>query len=45
GVKHISLTNYTNLITTALEKNMVAANMQTVLLEWRNNPSTWNGLS
>jgi len=44
GVKHISLTNYTNLITTALEKNIVSVDMQNVLLEWRNNPSTWNGI-
>lgn len=44
GVKHISLTNYTNLIAIALEKNIVSADMQNVLLEWRNNPSTWNGI-
>lgn len=36
-----SLTNYNALIQLALEKGIVAAEMEPLLLEWRGNPSEW----
>ena len=42
GVKLISLTNYSSLIETALEKRIVPAEVESVLLQWRENPAGWN---
>ncbi len=42
GVPYFSLTNYTSLITAALEKGMVSADEESTLLKWRESPSTWN---
>lgn len=36
-----SLTNYGALIALALEKGIVPAEMESLLLEWRNNPAAW----
>ncbi|HNL82511.1 MAG TPA: orotate phosphoribosyltransferase, partial [Chitinophagaceae bacterium] len=44
NLQHISLTNYTNLIDLAIEKQLVNAELQNVLLDWRDNPATWNGI-
>jgi orotate phosphoribosyltransferase len=41
---YISLTNYNALISLALDKGMVAAGMEQVLLQWRNDPASWNGM-
>jgi orotate phosphoribosyltransferase len=41
---YISLTNYNALISLALDKGMVAAGMEQVLLQWRNDPANWNGM-
>ncbi len=41
GIKYLTLTNYTSLIETAIEKNIVLADMQNLLLAWRNNPANW----
>lgn len=41
GVPLHSLTNYSALIQLALEKGTVPAEMETLLLDWRNNPSEW----
>lgn len=41
GVPFRSLTNYNSLIHLALEKGIVAAEMESLLLEWRGNPSEW----
>lgn len=41
GIKYLTLTNYTSLIETAIEKNIVSADMQNLLLAWRNNPANW----
>lgn len=43
-LKHISLTNYSSLIDLAIDKKIVSATMQEVLLNWRNSPSTWTGI-
>ncbi|MCZ2222419.1 MAG: orotate phosphoribosyltransferase [Chitinophagales bacterium] len=44
GIKCLSLTNYTTLIETAIEKQIVSADMQTILMEWKNNPRAWQGV-
>ena len=41
GVKYMSLTNYTALIETAVEKGIVTAEQQNFLNEWRLSPDTW----
>ena len=43
GVKHISLTNYSVLIETAVEKGVVSTEQQVLLNEWRLNPDKWGG--
>src|ERR1044072_8040442 len=42
--KYISLTNYNALISVALDKGIVAAGMEQVLLQWRNDPANWQGV-
>ena len=44
NLKLISLTNYPALIQLAVEKGMVKADVESVLLQWRENPAGWNGL-
>lgn len=44
NVKYISLTDYTSLIELALEKRQVTADMEKVLLNWRNDPAGWQGV-
>ncbi|RXK86259.1 orotate phosphoribosyltransferase [Filimonas effusa] len=41
GVPFKSLTNYNALIQLALEKGIVAPEMEPLLLEWRSNPAEW----
>ncbi len=41
GVEFESLTNYASLIALAIEKNIVSAETEELLLSWRNNPSEW----
>lgn len=40
-VPYLSLTNYPTLIELAVEKEIVSAGMQSLLMEWRKNPSEW----
>jgi orotate phosphoribosyltransferase len=44
GVPYISLTNYENMISLALEKGIIESEMQPVLLKWREDPANWAGL-
>lgn len=39
-----SLTNYNTLIELALEKNIVTADNENTLLNWRKNPAQWLGM-
>jgi orotate phosphoribosyltransferase len=41
GVEFESLTNYASLIALAIEKNIVSAETEELLLSWRNNPAEW----
>ena len=43
-VKYTSLTDYTSLIDLALEKKHITAEMEKVLLNWRNDPANWKGI-
>jgi len=44
GVPFISLTNYGSLIELAVEKGIVSADQQEILMEWRKDPSNWTGI-
>jgi len=39
-----SLTNYETLIALAIEKGIVSADQQTVLLNWQKDPANWKGV-
>lgn len=41
NVSLTSLSNYPTLISIAVEKNLVTAETEQLLLEWRKSPSTW----
>lgn len=43
GVPFISLTNYGSLIELAVEKGIVSADQQEILMEWRKDPANWTG--
>lgn len=40
-VPYLSLTNYPTLIRLAVEKEIVSADTQSLLMEWRKNPAEW----
>jgi len=42
GVPYISLTNYTTLISLAVENGLVTSEEQHTLLNWRQDPANWN---
>lgn len=44
GVPYVSLTNYPTMIELAIEKGMVAAEHQPVLLKWQADPANWTGV-
>lgn len=44
GIKYVSLTNYSSLITAAIEKKIVSAELQEVLMKWRQDPANWQGI-
>lgn len=43
GVACQSLTNYQTLINLAVEKNIVSAATETLLMSWSNDPANWQG--
>ena len=44
GLKYYPLTNYPALIQLAIEKAIVSADQQEILLKWRQDPANWNGI-
>jgi orotate phosphoribosyltransferase len=44
GVPYHSLTNYPTLIQLAVEKNIVDASQQEILLKWSADPANWKGI-
>jgi orotate phosphoribosyltransferase len=45
SLTYYSLTDYPALIGMAIEKGIVSAGQQEVLLKWRDDPGNWNGVS
>jgi orotate phosphoribosyltransferase len=45
GVPYVSLTNYDTLISLAIEKNIVSASQESILLKWKEDPANWQGVS
>jgi len=45
SIIYYSLTDYPTLIELALEKGIVSAGQEEVLLKWRDDPANWNGVS
>lgn len=43
SLTYYSLTDYPALISLAIEKGIVSAGQQEVLLKWRDDPANWNG--
>jgi orotate phosphoribosyltransferase len=43
-VPYQSLTNYSNLISLAVEKGQVNADTESTLLQWRQDPANWHGI-
>lgn len=43
GVPYFSLTSYPVLIELAIQKGMIPADKQQILLEWAKNPAEWTG--
>jgi len=41
GVKYRSLTNYSSLIELAVEKGMISADQEKLLMQWRTDPAGW----
>jgi orotate phosphoribosyltransferase len=44
GVKYKSLTNYTTLLSLAVDKGLVTAEIEELLLNWRKDPANWQGI-
>lgn len=43
GVQYRSLCDYSTLINIGLQKGEIQSETETLLLQWRSNPSTWQG--
>jgi orotate phosphoribosyltransferase len=44
GTEYYSLTSYPSLIDIALERGIISANEQEILLKWRDDPANWKGV-
>ncbi len=44
GVPYIALSNYPTLISLALEKGLVGAEEESILLQWSKDPANWTGV-
>jgi orotate phosphoribosyltransferase len=44
GVKYYSLTDYPTLVNLAIEKGQISPDQESILLNWRQNPSIWTGV-
>ncbi|NNV57616.1 orotate phosphoribosyltransferase [Limnovirga soli] len=42
--RFISLTNYSAMIELAVEKNIITADLENVLMQWRTDPAGWTGI-
>lgn len=44
GVRYVPLTGYEHLIALAMEKGIIPADQQEILLNWRKDPANWKGI-
>ena len=44
SLSYYSLTDYPTLIELAVERGIVSAPQQDILLKWRDDPANWNGV-
>ncbi len=44
NVRFISLTNYDQLVSLAIDKGWIGAEMENTLLKWRQDPAGWTGM-
>ncbi|MBK7560511.1 MAG: orotate phosphoribosyltransferase [Chitinophagaceae bacterium] len=44
SLAYYSLTDYTTLIESAIEKGIVSSGQQDILLKWRDDPANWKGV-
>jgi orotate phosphoribosyltransferase len=44
GIQYRSLCNYSTLINIGLQKGEILSETETLLLQWRSNPATWQGV-
>lgn len=44
GLKYHPLTTYPVLIQTAIEKGIISSTQEEILLKWRNDPASWQGV-
>lgn len=44
GIPFQSLTNYSHLVSLAIEKGLIKKEVEPILLKWREDPANWNGL-
>jgi orotate phosphoribosyltransferase len=44
GVPYLSLTNYPTMIELAIQKGMIEADLQPILLKWQADPANWTGI-
>jgi orotate phosphoribosyltransferase len=44
GIEYHSLTNYPVLIELAIDKGIISANEEDILLKWRDDPANWTGV-
>jgi len=45
NLRYTSLTNYSSLITLAIEKGIVSSDTENLLMQWRQSPATWQGIN
>jgi orotate phosphoribosyltransferase len=44
GIEYYSLTNYPVLIRLAIDKGIISADQEDILLKWRDDPANWKGV-
>jgi orotate phosphoribosyltransferase len=44
AIEYYSLTNYPTLISLAIDKRIVSAEQEDILLKWRDDPANWKGV-
>lgn len=45
NLSYSSLTNYSSLISLAIEKGIVSSDVESLLMQWRKDPANWEGVN